>query len=536
MAISRIKKIELISLNEDKDRLMGFLQKLGLMELIGVEKGPKLVEPYVKETTLLEIEEAISYLAGFAERPSFLAGMIKLRPLVYTQEFKEIVAGFAYEHFLKELTQLRHRLKELTQRRETLIQERALVYPWQNLSIALDKLHPTENCAILLGVLRSRDFTSLSADLKKEGLNLFFEIVNQDATYAYLAIIYLKDDFEKLDVILRKYHFNCVTFAHHKTTVKDRLLEINIEVLILDTQIQDIKNKIATYAGERFKLMVVYDYLANIQRRKDEEKKLAFRQYTFLIYGWIREKDIERLKSALAAEFKAIALFISEPKKGEDVPTSIENKPLLAPFEAVTNLYGQPIYTDLDPTMYLAPFFALAFSFCLLDAGYGLILLLVMLYFLKKKQISLQAKNFLRLFLYAGFTTIVAGLITGNFFADLISRLPSQFALLKNIQQRFILFEPVKDALFFLGLSLAFGFIQVWSGVFIRFLRHLKKDRFAAFILDLPTLLVQAGLLVFVLTFFKVLPSFMFSYAAGVLILSAILVIYYHWKANPEIS
>jgi len=539
MAISKIKKIEIIGLHKDKERFLGLLQKLGIVELINVIESQEVstgLEMVPSETNLLGIEEAISYLTAFKEKRGLLEGMVKLRPLVYQEQLKEVIANFDYASLLKELSGLRNHLKDFLQHKERLLQEIQLLAPWRNLSIPLEQIHSTQHCSILLGVLRSHDYANLLEDFEKENINLSFEIVNQDRTNVYLVILYIKEEFERLEPVLKNRHFNFITLPRYKLTVKDRLLKINSEVLQLDDNIQDVKERIALLSKQQFKLMVVYDYLANIKKRQEADKSLAKQQFTFCLSGWIKDKDIKLLEKEVVSEFKDTAMFISQPKADETIPVALENNPIIRPFEVVTNLYGQPAYHGLDPTGYLAPFFALSFGLCMLDAGYGLILATIVIFFLRKRQISQVGKNFLKFFLFMSVVTILAGLITGSFFGDLISRLPPQFAFLKDIQKRFILFDPVGDSLVFLGLTLILGFIQVWTGVFIKFLKDLRIDRFTASLLDLPTLMVQISLFVLVLVFAKVLPAFMMKYAGGLLILSAVSVIYYQWKSNGEIS
>lgn len=529
MAISKIKKLEILGLEEDKDRLLALLQHLGLVELISTK--PQIS---VSQTNLLEIEEALSYLAVFKEKAGLLEGMVKLKPLVYPQEFKEVIASFDYEALLKELSELRSRQKKFFEQRERLMQEAHLLVPWQNLSIPLDQMHATQNCGILLGVLRWANYSRLLADVK--GLNLFYQVINQDRANTYLVIIYLQEELEQVEQILKKHHFNFITLSQHKTTVKNRLLEIDRQTSVLNEGIQQTKAKITELSKEQFKLMVVYDYLANIKNRQDMDGRLTRQQFTFMLSGWVRDKDIKLLEKAVGESFQDIAIFISEPKTDEDIPTALENPPLVRPFEVITNLYGQPVYNGLDPTAYLAPFFAFSFGFCMLDAGYGLMLLAITLFFLKKRQISMHGKKFLKLFLFAALATTLAGLITGTFFGDLVVRLPEKFGLLKDIQKCLIIFDPMKEPLVFLGFVLSLGFVQIWTGVFIKFLRDMRQDKFTALILDLPTLLVQASLLTLVLVFTKILPAFMARYAGVVLIMSAIMVIYYHWKSNRQVS
>ena len=533
MGIARIRKIEVLGLQKDKAEVMTLLQRLGVIELIPEKENTPAV---AHAAHIAEVEEAISFLRSFQPKPGLLEGIIKLRPLVYESELNEFIGRFDYARFIAQLEELRTKLKRLLQDKERLAQERQLLKPWQLLTIPLDRLQESRSCGVILGVLKREKLQEFLQQCDAEKLRAWCQPLCADNANASLFILYLKDDFERLEAVLKALHFNFVTLPRHKGTARERTAEIDREISLLDGQVARVSAEIAQHAPEQFKLMVVYDYLANVHKRDEVIQGVAAQRYTFLLRGWIRRKDIALLERALSERYPAVALFISRPAAGDDIPTALENPALIQPFEAVTNLYGQPAYAGLDPTRFLAPFFALSFGFCLLDAGYGLVLALVILFFLRQKQISPYGKNFLRLFLFASFATIFAGIITGSFFGDLISRLPGSLGALKALQKRLVLFDPVKDSLLFLGLTLALGFMQILTGVCIKFFRDLRSDKFTAFVLDLPTLLVQTGLLLLVLVASGALPAALLKFVLALLITASCGVIFYQWTANREIS
>lgn len=538
MAISKIKKLELIGLKNQRIEVLSCLQKLGIIELIGqkeINPSPDIKE-IPSDTNLLEIEEALEYLAGFEEKGGLLEGIVKLKVLIYKKEMEQVVKDFNYLDVLKNLSSIRNNLKNLYQQKERLLSEKHILRPWRKLGIPLDKLHLQGACGIFLGIVNTKDYENIFEAAKKENIAVFSEIIFQDNVNTYLLFIYLNKDFEKLEIILKDRHFNFITLSRYNGTIKEKLYDINSEVLIIDDTIEDLKKDAAEFSKERFRLMVVYDYLANIKKNYEADKNLSKEMFTFVLKGFVRKQDLKLLESSLSSKFNNLAVFYSDPLPEEDIPIALENKPAISPFEAVTNLYGQPVYKGTDPTAFLAPFFAISFGLCMADAGYGLILMFILLYYLKKKQISQNGKNFLRFFLFMSFATIFAGIITGGFFADLIQRLPEQFNFLKIVQKRLTLFDPIKDSLLFLGIALTLGYIQIWAGVFIKFIKDLRSDKFSAFVLTLPTLLVQTSLLMLVLAFAKIIPFFMINFAFILLAMSCAFVIYYQWKSNPDIA
>ncbi|MDD5668557.1 MAG: V-type ATPase 116kDa subunit family protein [Candidatus Omnitrophica bacterium] len=540
MSITAIKKIEIIGLEQDKQEMLNFLQKLGMVEIFTCRTADHSSfaagAPVSPAVNIAELDDAIAFLANYKAKPGVLDSFVKLKPLVYKKELETIVNSFMYKEVLAELALLREEQKTVIQHKERLLQEGVLLTPWKSLSVPFENLYGGHLCGILLGIVRINEYENLTDICLQRGIPVFWEIISRDKVNVHVSAIYVKQYFEAFEALLKEYRFNAVTLGRHPGIVQERLSVIHDEIIHADTRLEEIKNRFIVLSDEQFKLMVVFDYYANKVKVHETGTSCQQQKFTFSLGGWIRNKDFSLVTREISGRFKNSAVFVSEPAPGEDIPIALEQKTVLQPFEVVTDLYGQPVYNGQDPTALLAPFFAISFGFCMLDAGYGLILIAAAAFFLSQKNMSYYGKRLWKLFLYMGVTTLFAGIITGSFFGDLISRLPDQFSGLKAIQRKFTLFDSVKDALMFLGFTLALGFIQVWTGVCIKFIRDIKMDKFTAFVLDAPTLCVQMGLLVFLLSYFKVLPAFIVPYTAVVLIVSAGAIIYYQWKTNTDIG
>lgn len=498
MAIAKIKKLEIIGLQEEKENILSLLQKLGIVELtniqeIGLTENPHLVN---EDINLLETEEAISYLASFRKEAGFLRGMIKLKPLVYEEELKEVIANFDYHKFLKELSELRSHLKILLQHEESLIQERHLLIPWHKLRIPLDEMHDAQTCGTLLGVLHTSDYANLLDNCKEEDINLFCDVVKKDKINTYLAIVYLKEEFERLEGILKNHHFNFITLSHHKSTVEGRLLEINREVPVLDGQIEEAKEKIAKLSEDSLKVEIIYDYLFNINKIKEAGNSLIKQQFTFILSGWIKASDAKLLEKTID-KFQNTAIFISEPDN-EEVPVDLENNRIIEPFEFITKIYGFPKYNEIDPTPFLAPFFFLYFGFCVSDVGYGFVLVAVAWFVLKKFKMGSQGLRFFRLFLFCGISTIIIGALTGSWFGNLLDLAADSnkiFLPLKRFKDSLVILDPMKNPTRLLAIALSFGIIQVWFGNIVAAIGNIKNKRYLAIALDqIPMLTLLFGL------------------------------------------
>ena len=126
---------------------------------------------------------------------------------------------------------------------------------------------------------------------------------------------------------------------------------------------------------------------------------------------------------AQASEFEAglaelPAVWFKDAATVEDKPpVKFRNNSFVELFEVLTDMYGRPAYDGFDPTPFISIFFTLFFAFCMGDAGYGLVLLL--LGFLLKGALGKQTSA---LVVTLGIATFVIGFVFHSFFSLDISQ------------------------------------------------------------------------------------------------------------------
>jgi len=525
MAISKIKKIRIISLRENKDRLVEYLQDKGLIQVISTKEFSDLKTISIPTLDLKEdlenIKETLEFLKKFSQD--------KEKLFLTEGEFKRLIKEFDYLGLLKRLNQIRREIEDLNSQKVKLNQDYKNLIFWENLNLPLEYLSPTIYTETHLGYLQKGRFPTL---LKEIGLlKNYLEIICEDRQNIYILITYLIEDKEKIFSLFKKYNFNIVNLTFKKGRICDILKNLQEEINGIEQRIASLKESLIELAEKRYKLMAIYDYLFNLKQSLDIQANFKGTDSSFFIEGWIRDRDIEYLKRDLGLNFEEIEIFVSEPLSTEKVPVDLVNKRPVRPFEVITDLYGKPLYGWIDPTPYLAIFFVLSLALCLTDAGYGILLAVGSYFALKKIRLSENTKKFLRLFLICGLFTILTGAATGSWFGNLLDK----NVFIKTIRDKMMLFDPLKKSLNFLFLSLGLGFFQILFGLFLRFFKELKSRLyFQAIFRELPSILIQISLLLLFFIFFKILPSKIILLPAISFMLGFLLTIFYQFKTQEE--
>lgn len=174
--------------------------------------------------------------------------------------------------------------------------------------------------------------------------------------------------------------------------------------------------------------------------------------------GWLPAKNERKVAKAL--ETFCAWSSIDNPSPEDNVPVQLENSAAAALFEPIMKIYSLPDYFELDPTVFIAPFFAVFFGLCLGDMGYGLLIMLVTAIGIVKAPPKL--KPFMRLGVILGGCTTVAGLLLNTFFGCAIFAVPGMetayfgsgpaMALLTPVETETGTYFPAMPFAMYLGL------------------------------------------------------------------------------------
>lgn len=192
--------------------------------------------------------------------------------------------------------------------------------------------------------------------------------------------------------------------------------EVQAEVLRLEKELDEVHEARLRLTEELPSLARALTYLRWLDEKQAVREALRETQGTITLFGWVAKKNLPQLEKKLHALSDATAIMKVKPDDNETIPVQLQNPAILTPFESVTKLYGLPQATEMDPTPYLSLFFILFFGLCLTDAGYGLVLALVMGGYLLKSRKSVTEAPLWWLLLLSGVVTFLVSIPFGGWF------------------------------------------------------------------------------------------------------------------------
>ena len=172
------------------------------------------------------------------------------------------------------------------------------------------------------------------------------------------------------------------------------------------------------------------------------------------LQGWAPEPKIEELDKFLDDE--GVIYIAEKATKDDNAPILFHNGWFARLFEPITRLYSFPIYGEMDLTPFFAPFYMMFFGFCLGDAGYGL--LFVVLALLLRPKASAVMKPILSLAIFLGIGAVIFGMLTGTLFGASLAAVPA----LVEYKNMFL----SQDMMF--PLSMGIGVVQIIFGMCLK--------------------------------------------------------------------
>ncbi len=496
MAIAKTKKITVLGYRADRREIIGWLQRAGAVEILDLP-GPEAPSEYEglsrerapgahppdaagKALCLKEMERTINLLSGWEKKPGLLEGLVGTRPELSHEELARQAGGFDFRETCREAAHAEQRRKRARARKERLAAELLKLEPWLPLGgMPLGEAADTKKTRVLLGRLEEPDGGVLEEDLKRETKFYYLKKINARPGEIFLLVVYLREEEEKVGRRLRESNFQPQRFPELEPGRKEPVGQIikNIKRTRERLEIEErgIEDELRKMARRKPALMAVHDWLLNDLAREGIVDRFLRSRQTFLLAGWVKKEEGERLRREGRDRFPGAEVILSDPREGETPPVILENVPSVRAFEMITGLYGLPHAREFDPTPLFAPFFTLFFGICVSDAGYGLAILGGGWLLARK---SRAGKKIFPLLLTLGISTLVIGVLTGSWFGNAYELLPERLSFLRAAGERLRLLDPMKDMFVFMGLALSLGMAQVLFGMILKLIRlGQQRDR-----------------------------------------------------------
>lgn len=144
----------------------------------------------------------------------------------------------------------------------------------------------------------------------------------------------------------------------------------------LSSKLNQINNQLTEISKKHYKFLKGAEEQLEIENRKLEIiDHLGVTEDAFALEGWIPKSKIENLRTAFKKHSEGTILYDLDSK--ENPPTLLATPKKLKVFESFVRFYSLPSGKEFDPTVMFAFIFPFFYGMMIGDVGYGIVILLV---------------------------------------------------------------------------------------------------------------------------------------------------------------
>ena len=488
MGIEAVKKIRVIVHHSVEEEVIDYLQSLEMVHIARVSEGAvqqpdSSADEKELDERLQRLRLVLQFLKPYEESPGGLASLFGNRIVISRRDYEEFDAEERLAEVVSEALDLEQEIHRAETNLVNLEHDIDFLLPWEALTEAPDALDRFYRVKVLTGVLPAECREDISREMGGVSPLFHFDIFQETERQIYVCFLIHKSVEESLGEILQKEGFEAVNLEG-SLPPSQQIAEKRAEIEILKEKLVGFYDRAKQLSAYLQDLRVLHDVWEEALKKVRIREQFGVTEQTMVIEGWIPTRMLEKIRRKIDDKFGLINLEEVEAGEGESPPILLKNRPVVRPFEMITELYGMPHAREFDPTPFFAPFFAIFFGLCLTDAGYGLVLLILSVWMVKKYGILLKDSKLIWLLMIGGISTIFMGGITGGWFGDMVDRLPAALDGVKHLKDAIMLFDPMKQSMVFFMIALALGFLQICFGLAIKVARFCRDGQYLDALFD----------------------------------------------------
>ena len=473
MAILSMKKMALIAHSDNRERVLQRLQDIGAVEV--AKTSLEELEAAQTPETLLELEkklgevrEALEVIRKYDETKS---GMLTPKPAITKERLKDMHSSLLEaDEAIEKIKQFTMETGALKSREHRLRNRATQLEPYAKFDVPLESIKENDYTVCLLGTIPADNIDNYRALCEKYKEGAYFEDIERNKDYLSVYVIIAKEYDEELTGELKYIGFAEAFTKDLIGTPADLIYDINNECESIKAEAAEYDEKAKKYVDYKLSLQAVEDYLINEIARVRCIERLGETGSTFMLTGWVIEGTEEKIEKLVIDAAPEAYIAFDEPAEDDMPPTAVKNPGVVAPFEAVTDMYAVPSKKGIDPNLLMSFFYFLIFGMMMGDIAYGIILTLGALLVLKLKKPTGMFKKITTVIMICGVSTALWGAFFGNFFSAEIG-LPG-------------VINPIDDAMTMLIICLGIGVLHILVGLGIGAFMSIRRGKILDAIFD----------------------------------------------------
>jgi len=470
-----VKKLSIITLSDNEQKLLETLGRLGVIQLRTLD-----------ETAFVGFKEVASEetrdYESLQERFRSIQGKLGVTPeemKVDYQEFNRVKASIgelqaSIEEFEKKVSAAEARLGETKSRSKILSDARSQLRVLKAQGVNPGDIGDFKHIFARAGILETRFLPSLRLRFQSRKDLTFKEApTSPKESFLYITgLVELKPWSDKLLAAAEFREFKLPTEIPGDLDgainwVDKEAKKVEEEIRSLEGEWKSLRRDFADRGGSLDAAVKYSLGLSLAQSHLLRSKMLT------VLQGWIPKDRIAGLNAYLKELNEKVGGSIEysydEPLPDEEIPTVMKNPKLFGAYETLTRQYGLPDPRESDPTIISTILWTTMFGIMFADFGQGIVILglgAIFAFVLRKSLMGINFARLGRLMIGLGLSAILFGLLAGEFF------LTEVHPLWPGLKPGWAMYAS--NVVWLIKISIFFGIAQITLALFISIRNHLK--------------------------------------------------------------
>lgn len=380
-----MQRVAAVGLREDRQRVVSLLYDLGVVQ---IEPLSKSVASVLRAETdnaaskdvseeLLRVRALMSALppTKVAERRGF-------------SSLDELIDASKAIGVDKEVAALKQSQERLSSQIDDLNNRAALVRNLDFIGGDLSVLD-LESASSFFGSLSAETYEQM-----KKGIASLQDVIVQPAGTDPVRVVVIvpRSQLEKFGAIIQAADAKLERIPPMKGTAAEVLAGLEKERTQRESELSQANDGLRRISEKYYGALSSVEEQLSIEARKVEIiNNFGFTESSFVLEGWAPKNSVQVLKDALARHSSSTILF--EIGSESKPPTLMETPKRLRFFESFVRFYSMPQSNEFDPTIIFAFTFPLFFGLMLGDVGYGVVILLIAIWIIRRVESGMQGKT-----------------------------------------------------------------------------------------------------------------------------------------------
>ena len=503
MAIDRMTKLTVLFSTQEGERFEEWLYSRAALHLVSLEREftklsaaaiPLSIDEQDAAEKLSMTEALLVEADSLAkEKKNFIDGMLPVKTVVREGDLREALTTVPLEELHAQVARKSRGVRDCHARLSLLARERQHLSHFLFLEIPMSELRQLAMTFCLVAEGSTARLDNVARDREAADL-LAWEVRRRQGALLTIVVAGKKRDAAKCADIVRAHGFHILEYPDLSVAVRDRIEQIDREDEETRAEFCALQDELKSLLspGVVHNLRCLAGYWESERKRAEKARTILCSRRVGVARGYVRSADAASFIAEVAKEFPGASIIAADPVPGDAVPVSIRLPRWLRPFELLINMFGLPDYFSIDPTPYLAVVFLVFFGICFADVVYGLLLMLLSRLMMRRYRLQDNLREFFRLFYYCGISTVIFGVLTGSWAADIYNYFGPSNAFQRFVQKTTVL-DMLAKPVIALMIALAIGVANQFYGIVMRMVKDIRQSNWKGAVYDGAFWLIYLG-------------------------------------------